>query len=490
MKPLVCATVTGTTMAELRRERDAVVGANMVELRLDSVADPDVTAALADRRRPVVITCRPEWEGGSFKGSEEERLRILDEALMRGADYVDVEWRAEHAPLLARTAGRRIVLSSHDFDGVPADLIDRARAMRASGAEVIKVAVHANRLSDCATLRGLRRTLGGEAPAVVIAMGPRGVPSRILAAHLGSAWTYAGALTAIGQVGIDELLERYRFRSVTESTSLYGILGSPVGHSVSPAMHNAAFDRGGFDAVYVPLDAADVDDFFSFAEAFGVEGASVTIPFKIPIHGRVREMTPVARRVGAVNTIRTTKEGWIGTNTDVDGFRRPFADRRLSLKGLRASVLGTGGAARGVALALAEGGALVTIHGRNAASARAVAATVSASSGPWPPANGSWDLVVNCTPIGMHPHTDAAPLAPNQLTGRIVYDLVYNPQMTRLLRDARTGGCQTIDGLEMLVAQAEAQFEWWTGGKPAGGVMRAAAMKQLSEYSRDENHVV
>src|SRR5215831_15022762 len=121
MKPLVCATVTGTTMAELRRERDAVVGANMVELRLDSVADPNVAAALADRRRPVIITCRPEWEGGSFKGSEEERLRILDEALTRGADYIDVEWRAEHSKLLARTDGRRIVLSSHDFAGLPGD---------------------------------------------------------------------------------------------------------------------------------------------------------------------------------------------------------------------------------------------------------------------------------------------------------------------------------------------------------------------------------
>ena len=477
-------------MAELRARRDAVVGADLIELRLDTVKDVHVAGALAGRRVPAIVTCRPVWEGGRFEGSEEERRRILEEALTLGAEYVDVEWRASFNDLLARTAGRRIVLSSHDFVSMPTDLVERARAMRATGAEIIKLAATANRLSDCLPLLELGEMMGQEDGLVLIAMGARGLPSRILAKRFRSAWTYVGTMSEIGQVTPADLLQTYCFRRLEASTAIYGVVGSPVGHSISPAMHNAAFEAGKIDAVYVPFDAADADDFVTFGRALKLAGASVTIPFKVSLFDRVDEVDAVAQRIGAINTIRVVDGRWLGGNTDASGFLRPLQEGRVPLEGTRASILGAGGAARAVAIALAPSGAGITVHARKAAQAEAVATIVSGNVGPWPPEPGSWDVLVNCTPIGMHPHVDHSPMPRDSLTGRLVYDLIYNPAITALLRDATSAGCQTIGGLDMLVAQAEDQFHWWTGVRPPASIMRSAALKRLSEFMVDENYVV
>ena len=255
-KPQLCATVTAATTAELRQKRDAVRDADLVELRLDTVRDPDPAAALAGRTRPVVVTCRPAWEGGAFKGSEEERKRILADALSRGAEFVDLEWRARFDDLIAQTSGRRIVLSTHDFHGMPIDLTARVHAMRSTGAEVIKIAAATTSLSDCLPLLELGTKKGAsDGGLVLIGMGPYGLPTRILAGRFGSRWSFAGDIGDIGQVTADTLLNEYRFRSVTDSTEIYGIVGGAIGHSVSPSMHNAAFRASRIDAVYLPLPA-------------------------------------------------------------------------------------------------------------------------------------------------------------------------------------------------------------------------------------------
>jgi len=193
-RPLLCVTVTAETTADLRAKRDAVGDADLVELRLDTVRDPSAAAALEGRRRPVIVTCRPTWEGGSFAGSEEERKRILAEALSLGAEYVDIEWRAGFDDLIARTRGRRIVISSHDFDGLPIDLAARAHAMRSTGAEVVKIAAQMKSLSDCLPLLALGAQRSGTGAQVLIGMGPYGAATRVLAGRFGSAWTYAGGV--------------------------------------------------------------------------------------------------------------------------------------------------------------------------------------------------------------------------------------------------------------------------------------------------------
>ena len=488
-KPLLCVTVTASTMAELRRQRDAVTDADLVELRLDGVSDPSVAGALSDRRRPVVLTCRPSWEGGAFRGSEDERRRLLDDALSAGAEWVDVEWKARFDDLLAKTGGRRIVLSYHRFEGVPPDLAETAAAMRGSGAEVVKIAVGAQRLSDNLPLLELGRSFGADQRAVLIAMGDKGLVTRILASRFRSCWTYAGAIRRVGQLTPADMLDAFHFRSIGAATDLYGVVGSPVAHSVSPAMHNASFRAIETDAVYLPLPSADADDFVTFARGIGLKGASVTLPFKVPMGERVDEMDPVARRVGAINTIRITGGKWSGANTDVAGFLRPLQDKGIRLRGTRASILGAGGSARAVAIALGARSAEVTVHARSLKSAADVAQIVDGRCGAWPPPAGSWDLLVNCTPVGMHPRAEQSPVPASTLTGTVVYDLVYNPTVTRLLRDASTAGCQTIGGLDMLVAQADEQFHWWTGMHSPAGVMRAAALKQLAEFATDEDHV-
>jgi 3-dehydroquinate dehydratase/shikimate dehydrogenase len=482
-------TVTAATTAELRQKRDAVPDADLIELRLDTVSDPSVAGALAGRRRPVIVTCRPAWEGGEFEGSEEARKQILADALKLGAEYVDIEWRARFDDLIAQAGGRRIVLSTHDYLGVPIDLTARVHAMRSTGAEVIKIAATLSSLSDCVPLLDLGAQSARQSGLVLIGMGPYGLATRVLAGRFGSAWTYAGALKEIGQISAQMLLKDFHFRSITETTQIYGVAGGSVLHSVSPAMHNAAFRAARVDAVYLPLPAADANDFARFGRALGISGASVTIPLKVSLFDCVDEVYSVARRIGAINTVRVENGRWIGGNTDASGFLEPLQEK-VSLTGLRAAVIGAGGAARAVTVALASSGALVRIHARNRQQAEETAMLTSVEVGPWPPEPGTWDLLINCTPVGMYPNVEDTPLPADRLTGRYVYDLVYNPSVTRLLRDATARGCQTIGGLEMLVAQAREQFQWWIGVKPQAGVMREAALKRLAEFARDENHFV
>lgn len=479
--PALCATVTAPTIAELRARRDAASReADLVELRLDLLDRPEVAGALSGRAGPVIVTCRAAWEGGHFRGDERDRLALLEEAWKAGADYVDVEFAAwTSAPWIRETRGERLVVSHHDFTGVPADLVARFHAMTRTGAAVVKLAVTATALADCVPLR----RLAAAAPQrqVVLAMGAAGLVTRLRPALFRSAWTYAGDGVAPGQVPARRLREEFRFGEVGAGAALYGLVANPVGHSVSPAMHNAAFRAEGRDAVYIPLQASGAADVLAFAEAFDLRGASVTLPFKVDL---LPSCVPdaVAARAGAVNTLARDGDVWRGFNTDVPGLLEPLAGR-LAVAGARVTILGAGGAARGAAIALHDAGARVTICARRPEAAAEVAGDTGVAWAPWAPAPGSWDLLVNATSAGMHPRVDETPWAGGRFDGRLVYDLVYNPLDTRLLREARAAGCGALDGLAMLVAQAERQYEIWTGHRPPGGLMRAAAEARLHAFT-------
>ena len=466
-------------MEELRRARDAATFADMVEVRLDTVERPDAIAAIEGRRRPVLVTCRPSWEGGHFQGSEEERERLLSDAQSAGAEFVDVEARADFVSAITRRRrGRGIVLSLHAFGEPPSDLLERARAMRSTGAEIVKIAIEAQCLGDVLPLMDLAShpdflDPDGMNGHVLLAMGQAGVPTRVLAARLGNRWTYAGGGVAPGQMPAARLLGEFGFRRIKPDATLYGVVGNPIAHSLSPVMHNAGFNALGLNAVYVPLQARDVDDFVTFGRETRMAGASITAPFKVGMLAKVDEMDETAKRVGAVNTLVVREGRWFGANTDVDGFLAPLAGR-MALKGTRATVLGAGGAARAVAVALGSQGAAVTICARQASAAREVAALTEGAAGAWPPKAGSWDVLVNATSAGSGGPIDD-PMDGVPLDGEIVFDLVYAPARTPLLERARKEGCMTIGGIEMLVAQAERQFELWTGYRPPAGLFRAAA---------------
>jgi 3-dehydroquinate dehydratase / shikimate dehydrogenase len=471
----ICQTVTAATMAELRRKRDAVRDADLVELRLDGVSDVDVAGALADRRLPVVVTCRAAWEGGRFDGAEETRLALLARAIDLGAEFVDVEWRAERGAI-GTNPRTRLILSNHDFGGCPDDLAARALAMRGDDpAAIVKVAVTVSSLGDVMRLQ--RDTDVGD--RLVIGMGTPGEVTRICPWLFGAEWTFAGD-AAPGQISAAVLNGQYRVRDASTSTRLYAITGAPLAHSASPAMHNAAFGALGIDAVYVPLATTDAREFLACAEALGVNGASVTAPLKTAWASCGVRLDEIARLAGAANTLSRSRDGWEATNFDLEGFLAPLAERIVTLDGASCAVLGAGGAARAAALALKSIGARVRISARRSERASALAAELGVESTPWPPAPG-WDLLVNATPVGTWP-TDESPVARDSLQGSRVYDLVYHPRETRLLRWASELGIPTIGGLEMLVAQARRQFERWTGVEAPTEVMQIAAETFLEAH--------
>lgn len=484
-RALVCATLSGT-LADQACERDAaqVAGAGLVEHRFDmsgGQAAPGPGFFAADV--PTLATWRPAWEGGRFEGGEEERRRVVEATLAAGATLVDVEmaapWRAGLLRRLGREAQSRVVLSCHDFTAVPGDLETRVRAMLAEPVAFVKYAVHVSSMRDLLALEGLARRLD-DPRVLLVPMGRGGVAGRILAHRLGAAWTYGGDAVAPGQLPWRRLLAEFRVPSLSRQSRVRALAGRPIGHSLSPAMHNAALAARGEDAVYVPCEVETFDEFLAWAEAWGIEAASVTVPFKRDAAAVARPADDLVALLGAANTLRRTGDGWEALNTDVDGFLAPLAP--LELSGTRATVAGAGGAAAAAALGLLRRGATVTIAARGGQRAAELAARLGASAGAWPAPAGSWDLLVNATPVGTWPAIDATPVEAAQLAGgRLVYDLVYRPSPTRLLRDARDIGCATIGGLPMLVAQAERQFAWWSGTPPRAGVMQAAAERALAE---------
>ena len=328
----LCVAVTGRTMSEIRQNRDAATGADIVEMRLDTVDRPDVAGALEGRRCPVIVTCRAAWENGFFQGSEEERRRILEQAFAGGAEFVDVEAKAEFAgELIAGRRGRGVVVSSHVYGECPADLAERWQALTRSGAEIAKLAVEAHSLAETAKVMALGQPREGDGGPghVLIAMGDQGLASRVLSTRIGNRWTYAGDNVAPGQVSAQRMLDEFRFHDLRPGTAVYGVVGNPVMHSLSPVMHNAGFRHYGIDAVYLPLLAKDAADFVAFARSLGLAGASITAPFKVHLMDAVDELEPLARRVGAINTLTVRDGKWLGANTDVYGFAAPLIARLL-----------------------------------------------------------------------------------------------------------------------------------------------------------------
>ncbi len=472
----IVETVTAATTAELRRGREAAERrADVVELRVDGVGDLDLPAVLADRTAPVIVTCRPVWEGGRYDGAEPERLRLLRRARALGAEFIDVEVRADWRSVLqhseARPSGMAgtegLVLSFHDFTGVPADLDAIADAMQASGADVVKIAVTVSRLEDCVRLRDAGRRLR---MGVVIGMGAAGAVTRVAPHLFNACWTYGGGLSELGQFSTEALRDVYGVGRAGTGAALYGVVGRPVMHSKSPALHNAAFQAAGIDGVYVPLEAESFDDFLAFAGAFDVRGASVTAPFKADALASAAEATDLAKETGAANTLRRVDGKWRADNTDVAGFLATLPAE--GVRGLRAAVIGRGGASRAVQAALRSAGASVTVLGRDGLDR----------------ASEAWDLLINATPVGTAPGAHASVMAGRPIRARMVYDLVYNPRDTQLLADAAQAGARVAGGMAMLVEQACRQFEIWFD-QPAPREAYAQAAEAVTTFAREPSGV-
>ncbi len=482
---VVAAVMASSTEAMLRAAVDACEGADLVELRVDALGDPDLERLRRAGTKPLILTCRIQREGGVFQGSESERLEILRRALVLGFDFVDIELNSFSDELRTVETSSRVILSHHKFDGMPDDLAGIVERATMAGADIVKIAARTDSLADVVRLGDagrLARDRGvGFAP---VPMGPAGSAGRVLATRFGAELTYAAArglpATGPGQLDLDQLLSTYRFRTVDAATKIYGILGRPALGSLSPAMHNAVFVHNGSNAVYVPFEEEDLTSFIPVAKEIGLAGFSVTRPFKESILPFLDNVDGLAQKVGAVNTVVARAGRWCGFNTDVEGVVGPVS-RRLAIDGKRAVVLGAGGAARAAAVGLGQAGADVMVLARRLEQARAVADLVGGDAGDIGElATHRWDVLVNATPLykGL---IDAR--SPEQVEafrpGALVLDMIYDPEKTEILELAREKKAFAVPGLEMLVAQAVRQSEIWTGKPGSAEVMERAARSEM-----------
>lgn len=464
----------------------AAAGADLVEWRLDGLrTTPTWTAALNGLQCPVIATCRRPADGGHFVGDEATRLSWLRAAAAAGAAWVDIE--ADALAALGPLPRARTLVSWHDFEGTPQDLPARHRDLLRLGAHAVKLVTTARQPADNARVLALCGQAGP--PTVAFCMGEVGQPSRVLAGRFGAPWTYAapdiGPTVAPGQLRLGDLRTTYRYDAIGPQTRLFGLIGDPVAHSIGPQVHNAAFAALDLDCRYLPfrMPAGDLGELLGLADALSIDGFSVTVPHK---ERALALCTPdeAAASVGACNTLVRHPEGWRGHNTDLPAALQTIRCAWQAahggdgdLGGRRALLLGAGGVARAVAFGLAAAGVQITVCGRDAARRAALARAVGGLDLPWAARHDSpCDLLVNCTPVGMHPRGDATPFEAEALRPQtLVFDTVYRPRHTALLRAAAARGCPTASGLDMFVAQAEAQLTLFTGhATPPGLVARHA----------------
>lgn len=501
-------------------------------------AAPAIDRLIAESPLPCIATCRSASEGGGYDGGEAERAalyeRLAGAAPGKAPAYLDLELasyskstelrRRMDAAVRPRESGPSLILSTHDFQGRPQDLTRRVLAMQAEpSAAVAKVAFKARSLRD--NLELFELLSHRSKPMIALAMGEFGLMSRVLAPKFGGFLTFAALrpaeATAPGQPTVRDLLELYRFRSIKPTTAVYGVVGWPVAHSKSPLVHNAAFEAAGHDGVYLPLpiptpEGGSAEDAYLVFKAALLElvhderltfrGASVTIPHKEHLLRLARaegwSVDPGASAVGAANTLVVHRDaaGRFSSaavmNSDAAGILEPLREKIPHLAGLPVAVIGAGGAGRAAAYALAHEGAAVTIHNRDQARARDLADALAPSVRRVPEhasleelATSEAAVFINCTPLGMAggPDPNASPLPPAALRARgnpaalpLVFDTVYNPVETPLLRQARAAGAPTVDGVRMFVRQACVQSNAWTGRWPDAAMFDRLVRESLA----------
>ena len=478
--PRLCVALTGSEPAGLLLRAESMVRDNpFMEFRLDYFSQP--AAALPKLKHfldlhpeaTVIATCRRAVNGGKFKGSIQSQLDILLKAAAAGFQLVDIEFqsaeglKSEQYTDLRNRVG--VILSFHDFKATK-KLDDIFSGMSELPADFYKVVTTATNLSDNVTMMKFLQSHSGKHEMVGLCMGEQGIISRVLGVRAGSVFTFASAArgeeTGPGQVAISELRDTYRIEMVEASTQVYGVAGDPVSHSLSPIMMNAAFRRETVNAVYLGLHAKNLKDLLACTNDIPLRGMSITMPYKEQIVAALSNSDPLTRQIGACNTVVRGQDGKLyGFNTDVAGIVSPL-EQRMTLPGKRILVIGAGGAAKAAVYGLKARNAEVFVANRTAEHAQSLARRAKAKYVKRADlAKLNFDVIINATPLGMNGNRQS-PLDEKELNTNYVFDLVYTPAETKLMKMAKAKGLHVIPGLEMFVQQGARQFEIWTG-KPA-----------------------
>jgi 3-dehydroquinate dehydratase / shikimate dehydrogenase len=478
--PRVCLAVTGSDPSELLQKAEGLVRDNpFLEFRLDYLPRPGLALPKIKRffelnpHAVVIATCRRANNGGKFRGSAASQLDVLAKAAGAGCQLVDVELqtatKCKPAQLQKLRTRAALILSFHDFHATK-KLDATLEKMRSLPADFFKVVSTATTLYDNVVMMRLLEKESDRHSLVGLCMGEQGIISRVLGVRAGSAFTFAsvspGEQTAPGQVTAQDLRNVYRIEQVDAATRVYGVVGDPVSHSLSPAIMNTALRRENVNAVYLALHAKTLKDLLACVRDIPIHGLSITMPYKQAILEHLDNTDSHTSKIGACNTVVRAQDGKLyGFNTDTAGVVRPL-EQRITLEGARILVLGAGGAARAAVFGLKERGCEVFILNRSSAPAQKLARQAKARSVKRPDLKKlSFDVIINATPVGMA-NTRESPLSENEINARYVFDMIYDPAETRLMKLAKERGAQVIPGIEMFVQQAARQFEIWTG-KPA-----------------------
>ena len=467
-------------------------GTELVELRLDYLRGKiQLGRLLEERPCPVVVTIRRECDGGRFTGREEDRQVLLRSAIASGVEYVDLE--EDIAASIPRFGDTKRIVSHHDFRKTPDNLEEIHARLAALDADIVKLATMANSPRD--NLRMLRLVQHSKIPTVGLCMGEIGTPSRILAGRFGAPFTFATfhheRTLAPGQLSFQEMKENYHYDDITPETEIYGVIGDPIGHSLSPLIHNTSFREHGLAKAYIPfrVPREDLSDFFEDARELGLCGLSVTIPHKEGVLDHLTSMDEGVRGIGAANTVVFDGDSQRGYNTDyqaaMDSLNQAF--RRIDVKAtdvrrMTALILGSGGVARAIGYGLAEKGCEVVITSRTTENAEKLADRLRCGAVEWENRYSvDTDILVNCTPLGMHPKVDETPFEKLEIKpSMVVFDTVYNPENTLFIKDARSRGCHVVTGVDMFVRQAALQYQLFTGRDAPDEVMRSVLKRATS----------
>jgi 3-dehydroquinate dehydratase / shikimate dehydrogenase len=481
----VCAVVAASGAAAMRRQLESSLRfTRTIELRLDWLLnDAEIAKFLKDLaprsgQATLIATCRRRQAGGRYRGTIAKQLVHLAEAIRAGCQWYDFEIEAlrkcpQELIEVLLGDGKQLA-SAHFFQGLPQSLSRVAAELTRYRPQAIKIAAQCDSLAEARALVDFGSKHG---KVVAIPMGDVGLPVRFLALRAKRAFAYAPVenATAPGQISLDAIKRVYRADRFNARTRVYGVVGNPIGHSLSPVMQNAGFAARRMNAVYLPFLVRDLRDFLASIEPLAIAGFSVTLPHKEHILDELDGCDPLAERIGAVNTVIVRGGGRLyGYNTDYVGVLRSL-ERRMPLRGSRVLIAGAGGAARAVAFALAEAGSAVCVWARRAARAKSLARAVGGEAVTRPRLRREFfDAIVNATPVGMYPHSGQSPLDANELNCRLVFDTIYRPPKTRLLQLAERRGIDTVSGVEMFLSQGAAQWEIWTGERAPVAAMRRA----------------
>jgi len=492
---IICAVIGRTRhkMVQIEIKEAAKRGAKMIELRLDFLAKaPDFKRLLHERPCPMVATIRRPSDGGRFPGDEEERMMLLRQAIVAGFDWVDLE--TDIADKIPRFGTVKRIVSYHNLHEVPEDLEIIYERMCRQDADVVKLAVTATQSTE--NIRLLKLLQEATTPTVALCMGDLGTCTRILAAKYGAPFAYAAfnkeRNIAPGILSFQELHKVYHYEKIDADTKVFGVIGDPVGHSLSPLIHNRAFEKSGINAVYVPfrVPRSELANFLQYFEWLPVHGYSVTIPHKETVAKLPGKHDQAVEDVGAANTLVRTETGWRIYNTDAqaaldslvahlpageDGRPTPISHRTVLL-------LGAGGVARALAHMLHREGVNLTISNRTHERAAALAEEIGCRVIEWEGRHTILcDTLVNCTSVGMYPNMDESPVHHSILKpGLFVFDTIYTPETTMLIREAQQRGCFTLTGVDMFVRQAAAQFKLFTGKDAPVDLMTEVVRRALS----------